>query len=108
MNRPDPYQESRPWGSFRQFTHNEPTTVKIITVTKGERNSLQRHKMRDEMWIIIEGTMEVTLDNTVQIAGAGEEFWLPAGTRHRFKGIGESNRLVEISFGNFDENDNER
>lgn len=108
MDRPKPYQEERPWGTFRQFTHNEPTTVKIITVKRGERNSLQRHKKRDELWIIIEGSMELTLNDEVRVANVGDEFWLPAGTKHRFKGIGEHNKLVEISFGDFDENDNER
>lgn len=108
MMHQEPYQEERPWGTFRQFTHNEPTTVKIITVKKGERNSLQAHKMRDEFWAIIAGTMTLTIGKKTFDAGAGEEFWIPAGTKHRFKGLGDDNRLLEISFGTFDENDNER
>jgi len=106
--KPQPYEENRPWGSFRQFTHNELTTVKIITVKKGERNSLQAHKMRDESWVVIEGSMEVTLNDETHVGNIGDEFWVPAGTKHRFKGLGESNRLLEISFGDFDENDNNR
>ena len=108
MERPKPYEEKRPWGIFQQFTHNESTTVKIISVKKGERNSLQRHEMRDELWIIIAGSMEVTLNDEVRVARVGDELWVPISTKHRFKGIEEDNRLVEISFGTFDEDDNER
>ena len=106
--QPQPYEENRPWGSFRQFTHNELTTVKIIGVKKGERNSLQRHKLRNEEWIIIAGSMELTLGKQVVIGNVGDRFEIPAGTNHRFKGLGDDNRLLEISRGHFDENDNER
>jgi len=108
MERPNPYEEQRPWGSFRQYTHNEPSTVKIINVKKGERNSLQAHKSRDEYWVIVNGAMLVTLGDEEHTGVIGDEFWVPAGTKHRFKGLGESNALLEISFGNFDEKDNQR
>lgn len=108
IEQPKPYEEQRPWGSFRQFTHNEPTTVKIITVKNGERNSLQSHKMRDEAWVIIAGTMKLTIGNETFDASTGDEYWIPAGTKHRFAGTGEGNRLLEISYGAFDENDNDR
>ena len=29
------YKEERPWGVFEQFTHNENSTVKILTVNEG-------------------------------------------------------------------------
>lgn len=108
MKRPVPYQEERPWGDFRQFTLNERTTAKIITVKIGEMNSLQRHKMRSELWIIVAGSMEITIGDQTIVGHVGDEFWVPVGTKHRFKGLSEHNQLVEISFGTFDENDNER
>ena len=30
------YVEERPWGKFEQYTHNEVSTVKIITVKAGD------------------------------------------------------------------------
>ncbi len=108
MNTPAPYQEERPWGNFRQFTHNELTTVKIITVKKGARNSLQKHQNRDERWVIIAGEMKVTIGEVEHDAKIGDEFWVPANTPHRFAGVGDDNRLLEIAYGDFDEGDNER
>ena len=49
------FVEERPWGRFRQFTANEPTTVKTITVDPGQRLSLQRHQHRAELWHVLAG-----------------------------------------------------
>ena len=32
---PPEYGETRPWGSFRRFVHDEPCTVKLMTVLPG-------------------------------------------------------------------------
>lgn len=33
----------RLWGSFRQYAHNQPCTVSLMTVQPGQRLSLQSH-----------------------------------------------------------------
>ncbi len=98
----------RPWGGFDQYTHNEQTTVKVLWVKKGERNSLQWHEHRDEMWVILAGPVKVTIGEEEKVGNTNDVFHIPARTKHRFEGAGEDNRLLEISFGNFDENDNHR
>jgi mannose-6-phosphate isomerase-like protein (cupin superfamily) len=50
-----PTEEQRPWGSFRRFTENEISTVKIITVNADQELSLQYHKNRDEFWKVLAG-----------------------------------------------------
>ena len=56
MNKIDKYTEDRPWGKFEQFTKNEQTTVKIITVNPDAPLSLQKHAKRKEFWRIISGS----------------------------------------------------
>lgn len=41
------YKEERPWGNFERFTHNEISTVKILTVNPNEELSLQYHHNRE-------------------------------------------------------------
>ncbi len=96
------YKEQRPWGDFTRFTHNEVSTVKIIAVSAGEAFSLQTHAHRDEFWKLLAdgGTIEVG-ENKVE-GKKGDEFFIPAGTKHRVTGPAE---FLEIAFGNFDEND---
>ena len=100
--------ESRPWGTFEQFTLNEPTTVKTISVHAGKKLSLQTHKNRDEFWLIIGGSGLVTVGDNVTRARVGDQFFVPRDTPHRAEGGDETLSFLEISFGTFDEHDEVR
>lgn len=100
--------EDRPWGSFDRFTHNELSTVKIITVHPGEVLSLQRHAKRSEWWKILSGSGFVTLNEEVLPAVTGNEFEIPQGTLHRVEAGTEGMMFLEIALGVFDEADIER
>jgi len=110
MNHPlhDYYKEERPWGSFERFISNEASTVKILHVAAGKRFSLQRHRGREEFWRVIEGSGVVTKGEETFEAKVGDEFLLPVGTLHRLQGGPEGIKILEITFGVFDENDIER
>jgi len=97
----------RPWGDFEQFTLNEPSTVKILSVLPGEEFSLQSHQKRDEFWRVLSGSGTITLGDAKHEAKEGDEFFIPRTTKHRAEG-GGGLRMLEISFGVFDENDVER
>lgn len=98
------YEEKRPWGSFRRFTLNEKTTVKVITVSAGQAFSLQHHKNRGEFWRILSGRAHVRVGDTTKKGKAGDEFFIPVGVLHRVEAI-EDTEFLEIAFGNFDEQD---
>lgn len=103
-----PFTERRPWGEFRKFISGENVTVKIITVKKGESLSLQAHHKRSEFWIILKGTPDITVGETITRAKKGDEFNVPVGARHRVSAVGEDAEFLEIARGVFDENDIER
>jgi mannose-6-phosphate isomerase len=100
-----PYEEERPWGKFRQFIKNVPATVKIISVKAGEGTSLQNHAQRSEFWKVISGTIILNIDGVTHNAKVGDEFFVPVGTMHRIEGGEEGGQLLEISLGNFEEDD---
>ena len=95
----------RPWGDFRQFTLNEISTVKIITIKAGESLSLQYHNHRDEFWKILEGQPEVTIDDKIIQANEGDEFNISKKENHRIKAGDKGVKFLEIASGKFDEND---
>lgn len=103
-----PYCEERPWGGFWQFTHNEISTVKIIWVKPKERNSLQLHHHRDERWVVIKGPIKITIGDKEVVANEEEMFFISRETKHRFTGLKDKGKILEISYGNFDEADNVR
>ncbi|MCF7865425.1 MAG: phosphomannose isomerase type II C-terminal cupin domain [Candidatus Pacebacteria bacterium] len=104
----DIYQEERPWGNFRQFIKNTPSTVKIITVHPGQALSLQTHEHRSEFWRVIDGVAKVEIGGEVFEAKNGDEFEIPTGTTHRVS-VDESStdnfKFLEIAIGDFNEAD---
>ena len=99
------HEEHRPWGSFEQFTLNEPTTVKILRVDAGKRFSLQKHTHRSEWWKVIEGDGIAQTNEEKRHVVKGDVVELPVGTLHRLEGGENGIAVLEISFGEFDEND---
>lgn len=97
--------EVRPWGNFTRYTHNEPSTVKIITVLPNQQLSLQYHEKREEFWRVLRGVATLIVgDKTIQ-ANPGDEFYIKKGEKHRIAATGDEVEILEISFGDFDESD---
>jgi mannose-1-phosphate guanylyltransferase/mannose-6-phosphate isomerase len=105
-HRPPSIKVDKPWGGFEQYTHNLPCTVKIITVAPGGTLSRQYHHHRDELWVVLDGGARVELGEEVVDPKAGEKLFVPRETVHRLSAVGEGPvRVLEISFGEFDEED---
>lgn len=95
----------RPWGHFLQWAHNRPVTVSMMTVEPGMRLSLQSHPGRAELWIVIDDGAVVQVDDEIWSPAAGDEIWIPADGRHRLSNDGRRVRVLEIAFGNWQQND---
>lgn len=99
------YTEKRPWGKFEKYTENEKCCVKILFVNPNEEFSLQYHEKRDEFWKIIQGTAEIVIGDKKTQAKENDEFFIPAKEKHRAIAGAGVVKILEISFGDFDEND---
>jgi mannose-1-phosphate guanylyltransferase/mannose-1-phosphate guanylyltransferase/mannose-6-phosphate isomerase len=95
----------KPWGQFDQFTHNEISTVKILSVDKGGELSLQNHEHRTEFWRIISGHPLVTIGEITKSANPDDEFIIEKLQPHRLEAPNDNVQVLEIAFGNFDEED---
>ncbi len=42
----------RPWGCFRQYAHNQPVTVSLMTVRPGKHLSLKNYSRRADLWTV--------------------------------------------------------
>lgn len=103
-----PKDTEKPWGFFRQFTLNENSTVKILHINKGEEFSLQSHSKRAEFWRVVQGSPVVTVGTEKIQAKIGDEFFVAIGIDHRISAIENDVEVLEISTGEFDENDIKR
>lgn len=101
-------QDNRPWGNFIQYAHNETCTVKIITVNPQQMLSKQLHQKRDELWVALDAGLQVEIDDKLFQSKPGDVFVIMKNTKHRLSSPKKKGRVLEISFGNFDEADIQR
>ena len=78
----------RPWGSYETLVLSERFQVKRIVVNPGEENSLQLHYHRAEHWIVVSGTAEATIGESVHLLTENESLYIPLGARHRLRNPG--------------------
>jgi mannose-6-phosphate isomerase len=95
----------RPWGSFKQYAHNQPVTVSLMTVQPGQRLSLQSHTGRAELWIVLDDGAAVQVGEELLYPRAGDEIWIPAHTKHRLSSTRLVVRVLEVAFGNWQQDD---
>ncbi len=100
-----PFTVERPWGSFRQLSHNSPSTVKIHKVKPNEATSWQSHTKRSEFWYIVAGGGIVKVEDKEYKVGPGNEHEARVGAKHRWMAGPEGLTIIEVATGDFDEED---
>lgn len=112
----------RPWGEFEVLSEFQVDTdmysdlpgtdvvIKKLTVKPGKRLSYQTHKLRREKWVIVQGRGIVVKDDLERWVSKGSVVEIRQGVKHRIinKHTEVDLILVEVSEGQFDENDIER
>lgn len=97
----------RPWGDFKQFALNEKCSVKVLEIDKNESTSLQKHKNRRESWYFLtDGWVQV--GEKIWKAKKGETIKIGKLKKHRIFSKGGEIKVLEISYGDFSENDEVR
>jgi mannose-6-phosphate isomerase-like protein (cupin superfamily) len=94
--------EHRPWGSFTVLQDLAHYKLKQLQVEPGNRLSLQMHDKREEHWIVVRGTPEVTVGDRVWTAQTGEYIFIPTQTKHRLANpTKEIVEIIEVQLGQY-------
>ena len=92
----------RPWGYYESIDMGARFQVKRIVVIPGGILSLQKHRHRSEHWIVVQGTAEVTINDTVRNVHENESVYLPIGCVHRMANRGKIPlELIEVQTGSY-------
>ncbi len=92
--------DDRPWGSWLVLEISPGTVIKKITVSPGQRLSLQSHEHRREKWVVIQGDATVELDGIEHAVPQGQAIDIPLGVKHRLTNETHENVvIVEFQFG---------
>jgi mannose-1-phosphate guanylyltransferase/mannose-6-phosphate isomerase len=98
----DHRQVRRPWGWYDSVDNGDRFQVKRIVVTPGGKLSLQKHMHRAEHWIVVKGTAEVTIDDSVSLIRETEAIHIPMGAVHRLANPGKIDlEIVEVQTGSY-------
>jgi mannose-1-phosphate guanylyltransferase/mannose-6-phosphate isomerase len=92
----------RPWGYYESIDMGERFQVKRIVVNSGGMLSLQKHRHRAEHWVVVRGTAEVTVGETVKNVHENESIYIPIGSVHRLANQGKIPlELIEVQTGSY-------
>ncbi len=95
-------KDHRPWGWFESLVIGDRFQVKRIHVHPGAALSLQSHNHRAEHWIVVEGTAQVTVNDTVQLVSENQSVYVPLGAKHRLENPGKVPMvLIEVQTGSY-------
>ena len=72
-------------------------TVKV-TLNPGHGMHYHLHKLRDEVWTIVEGTGTAIIDDKVIPVKAGDVLEMKAGHKHKIEAVTEL-KLIEVQIG---------
>lgn len=96
-----PRRVDKPWGHELIWAHTDRYVGKLLVIETGKRLSLQHHDVKDEWIHVLEGKLELTLEDElgdlhVRELGPGEGARVPTGRRHRYEAV-EKATLIEVS-----------
>jgi mannose-6-phosphate isomerase-like protein (cupin superfamily) len=94
----------KPWGVFKRFVLNKKCTVKVLEIKPRQELSLQKHKKRKEDWYFLSPGV-VQIGERRKKVKEGEMVKIGRNVVHKIVAGDKKVSVLEISFGNFSEND---
>lgn len=86
------------WGSFNIIDAGKDSLTIKIKLLPGHELRYHSHDRRDEVWTVLQGEGDVTLDDLHFIAKPGDTVKLPRGTKHTIKALTEL-EVIEVQIG---------
>jgi len=92
----------RPWGGFETLQEGQGYKVKRLFVEPGHRLSLQRHRFREESWIVVDGSPKMLVSGRALRPRAKEMIRVPRGAWHRIENPGKVPvTIIEVQHGSY-------
>ena len=98
-----PMYEERQWGSYKvlnymSHTDGKKSLTKHLCIQPGKKLSYQRHKNRDEIWTVIDGTGDLLTDGHIRNVRRGDVAYIDRGVLHSIRAVTELH-LIEVQIG---------
>ena len=93
----------RPWGFYKSIALTRYTQAKLINIFPNQQISLQKHKKREEHWVIVYGHGRVILEDSRLDVYPGKYIFIPKGCKHRISNVSKTRNLIlcEVQLGTY-------
>jgi|TARA_R110000744_G_C19366022_1_gene561921 mannose-6-phosphate isomerase-like protein (cupin superfamily) len=96
------YFEKRPWGTFENLLDTDYCKVKQIIIKPNQAPSYQYHFKRQEVWVVVQGSGELRLDDSVTSVNEGQIIHIPFESKHQIKNNTDRDLIfIEIQMGDY-------
>jgi mannose-1-phosphate guanylyltransferase len=98
------YEESQ-WGDYKaidyiQYKDGIKSLTKHLTIKAGQYINYLSHRIRDEVWTIVDGTGEIVIDGLIQNVSRGDVVHIARGQRHAIKAYTSGDlHCIEVQIG---------
>ncbi|MGD9554002.1 MAG: mannose-1-phosphate guanylyltransferase/mannose-6-phosphate isomerase [Arcobacteraceae bacterium] len=93
---------NRPWGTYTILEESNGYKIKRIEVKAKCRLSLQKHKYRNEHWVVVSGVATVEVEEKIFLLNANESTYIKAGEIHRLSNnTNEPLVIIEVQVGSY-------
>ena len=86
------------WGSYQVIAVDKGSMTVKVTLNPGHGMHYHSHKLRDEVWTVVEGKGTAVVDDTVIPVKTGDVIHLKAGQKHKIKAETEL-KVIEVQIG---------
>lgn len=98
-------KSERTWGDVYMVVRNQGCSVDLTFVRPGERSSLHCHKIRYELFHFLDDGAHLELDGQIHHPNTHDEYLISPGIKHRFWAVDKPFRMLVVSFGKWEAED---
>lgn len=92
----------KPWGYTERINSGDRFAVQSMLIKPGKRLSLQSHLHRAEHWVVVSGTVEITINGRTSLLSENESAYVPLGAQHTLQNPGKIPvRMIEVQSGTY-------
>jgi mannose-1-phosphate guanylyltransferase/mannose-6-phosphate isomerase len=97
----------KPWGYTERINAGDRFAVQSMMIKPGKRLSLQSHLHRAEHWVVVSGTVEITINGEKRLLTENQSAYVPLGAQHTLHNPGKIPvQMIEVQSGTYlDEDD---
>ncbi|MEJ8472878.1 mannose-1-phosphate guanylyltransferase/mannose-6-phosphate isomerase [Roseibium algae] len=94
------------WGWTERINSGDRFSVQSMMIKPGKGLTLQSHLHRAEHWVVVSGTVEITIDGKAELLAENQSAYVPLGAKHKLHNPGKIPvRMIEVQSGTYLEQD---